>query len=154
MKKNVYLLGAILLLGGILLFSMKEKELLIRDQNTGEIYGRFEVEDGEIFSITFIHSVNQSPVTDRLIITEEGFDAYETIYSSFGAGVQTELLDGESLSYDHEGNMIISDFKHSYTSLNLIVGTVSDHILTIKGKEISLRELCGRNASVVIVVKN
>ncbi|HSR05121.1 MAG TPA: DUF1850 domain-containing protein [Proteiniclasticum sp.] len=154
MKKNVYLLGAILLLGGILLFSMKEKELLIRDQDTGKIYGRFEVEEGEIFSITFIHSVNQSPVTDRLMITEKGFDAYETIYSSFGAGVQTELLDGESLSYDQEGNMIISDFKHSYTSLNLIVGTVSDHILTIQGKEISLRELCGRNTSVAIVVKN
>ena len=154
MKKNVYLLGAILLLGGILLFSMKEKELLIRDQDTGEIYGRFEVEEGEIFSITFIHSVNQSPVTDRLMITENGFDAYETIYSSFGAGVQTELMDGETLSYDQEGNMIISDFKYSYTSLNLIVGTVSDHILTIQGKEISLRELCGRNTSVAIVVKN
>jgi len=154
MKKNVYLLGAILLLGGILLFSMKEKELLIRDQDTGEIYGRFEVEEGDVFSITFIHSVNQSPVTDRLIITENGFDAYETIYSSFGAGVQTELLDGEKLSYDQEGNMVISDFQHSYTSLHLIVGTVSDHILTIKGKEISLRELCGRNASVAIVVKN
>jgi len=154
MKKNVYLLGAILLLGGILLFSMKEKELLIRDQDTGEIYGRFEVEEGEIFSITFIHSVNQSPVTDRLMITEKGFDAYETIYSSFGAGVQTELMDGETLSYDQEGNMIISDFKHSYTSLNLIVGTVSDHILTIQGKEISLRELCGRNTSVAIVIKN
>lgn len=154
MKKNVYLLGAILLLGGILLFSMKEKELLIRDQDTGEIYGRFDVEEGEIFSITFIHSVNQSPVTDRLMITENGFDAYETIYSSFGAGVQTELLDGEKLSYDQEGNMIISDFQHSYTSLYLIVGTVSDHILTINGKEISLRELCGRNTSVAITVKN
>jgi len=154
MRKNVYLLGAILLLGGILLFSMKEKELLIRDQDTGEIYGRFDVEEGEIFSITFIHSVNQSPVTDRLMITENGFDAYETIYSSFGAGVQTELLDGEKLSYDQEGNMIISDFQHSYTSLYLIVGTVSDHILTINGKEISLRELCGRNTSVAITVKN
>lgn len=154
MKKKVYLLGAVLLLGGILLLSVKEKELLIRDQNTGEIYGRFEVEEGEIFSITFIHSVNQTPVTDRMLITEKGFDAYETIYSSFGAGVQTELLEGETLSYDQEGNMIISGFNHSYTSLNLIVGTVSDHILTIAGREISLRELCGRNASVAIVVKN
>ena len=154
MTKKVYLLGAILLLGGILLFSMKEKELLIRDQDTGDIYGRFEVEEGEVFSITFIHSVNQSPVTDRLIITENGFDAYETIYSSFGAGVQTELMDGERLSYDQEGNMIISGFQHSYTSLHLIVGTVSDHILSIEGKEISLRKLCGRNASVDIVVTN
>ncbi len=153
MKKNIYLLGALLLLGGILLLSLKEKELLIRDQDTGEIYGRFEVEEGEVFSITFVHSVNKTPVTDSFLITKKGFDAYETIYSSFGAGVQTELLDGESLTYDEEGNMVISGFSYSYTSLNLIVGTVSDHILTIKGSEISLRALCGRNTSVEIVVK-
>lgn len=153
MRKKVYLLGALLLLGGILLFSLKEKELLIRDQDTGEIYGSFDVEEGDVFSITFIHSVNKSPVTDRLIIRGKHLEAYETIYSSFGAGVQTELRDGEELSYDEDGNMVISGFQQSYDSLNLIVGTVSDHILTIHGKEISLRELCGRNASVAIVVK-
>ena len=153
MRKKVYLLGALLLLGGILLFSLKEKELLIRDQDTGEIYGSFDVEEGDVFSITFIHSVNKSPVTDRLIIRGKHLEAYETIYSSFGAGVQTELRDGEELSYDKDGNMVISGFQQSYDSLNLIVGTVSDHILTIHGKEISLRELCGRNASVAIVVK-
>ncbi|MBO1265604.1 DUF1850 domain-containing protein [Proteiniclasticum sp. SCR006] len=153
MRKKVYLLGALLLLGGILLFSLKEKELLIRDQDTGEIYGSFDVEEGDVFSITFIHSVNKSPVTDRLIIRGHHLDAYETIYSSFGAGVQTELREGEELSYDKDGNMVIRGFQQSYGSLNLIVGTVSDHILTIHGKEISLRELCGRNASVAIVVK-
>lgn len=153
MRKKVYLLGALLLLGGILLFSLKEKELLIRDQDTGEIYGSFDVEEGDVFSITFIHSVNKSPVTDRLIIRGNHLEAYETIYSSFGAGVQTELREGEELSYDEDGNMVISGFQQSYDSLNLIVGTVSDHILTIHGKEISLRKLCGRNASVAIVVK-
>lgn len=153
MRKKVYLLGALLLLGGILLFSLKEKELLIRDQDTGEIYGSFDVEEGDVFSITFIHSVNKSPVTDRLMIRGKHLEAYETIYSSFGAGVQTELREGEELSYDEDGNMVISGFQQSYDSLNLIVGTVSDHILTIHGKEISLRELCGRNASVAIVVK-
>ena len=30
-----------------------------------------------------------------------------------------------------------------------IVGTVSDHILTINGKTISLRELCGKNTEVL-----
>ncbi|MFH5837157.1 DUF1850 domain-containing protein [Proteiniclasticum sp. C24MP] len=152
MKKKGYLLGALLLLGGILLFSLKEKELLIRDQDTGEIYGSFEVEEGDVFSITFIHSVNKSPVTDRLIIRGKELHAYETIYSAFGAGVQTELMEGEELSYDKDGNMVISGFHQSYGSLNLIVGTVSDHILSIHGEEISLRELCGRNASIEIVV--
>ena len=37
--------------------------------------------------------------------------------------------------------------------LSYIVGTVSDHTLTLHGEEISLRELCGRNSKVAFSVE-
>ena len=56
------------------------------------------------------------------------------------------------MTYDDEGNMVITGFDITYDPLRYIVGTVSDHILTIDGKEISLRDLCGRNARVVFEI--
>lgn len=112
------------------------------------MYARYKVKDGEEFSIGFIHSVNKSPLTDVYQIKEQGIYVVRTIYYGFGAGVQTELSDGQRLTYGDKGEMIISGFDQEMTHLSYIVGTVSDHVLTIQGKEISLRDLCGRNATV------
>ena len=71
-----------------------------------------------------------------------------TIYNNFGAGVQTEIEDGQTLTYDENGEMVVSGFDKEMPYLSYIVGTVSDHTLTLHGKEISLRDLCGRNSKV------
>lgn len=47
--------------------------------------------------------------------------------------------------------MIVSGFDTPMPNLQYIVGTVSDHILTVNGEEISLRDLCGRNSLVRFV---
>ena len=83
--------------------------------------------------MTFIHSVNQYPLTDVYQIRDHKIYVVRTIYNNFGAGVQTELEDGQTLTYDENGEMVISGF---------------DKEITIHGKEISLRELCGRNSKV------
>ena len=44
----------------------------------------------------------------------------------------------------------LSDFSASFNELNYIVGTVSDHLLFIGEEIISLRDLCGRNAQIII----
>lgn len=59
----------------------------------------------------------------------------------------------ETLTYDRDGRMVISGFQTKIESLNLIVGTVSDHTLTLKGRTLSLRELCGRNAAVSFTIE-
>lgn len=129
--------------------------LVLTDPETGTEYGRYLMRVGGQFSVTFIHSVNQYPLTDYYEIRKDGIYVTKTKYANFGAGVQTELEDGESLSYDEEdGSMIISGFNRRMDHLEYIVGTVSDHTLTIDGKrEISLRDLCGRNAKVLFTSK-
>ena len=126
-----------------------EKYLVLSSAKTGEEYARYPVCVGDEFSIGFIHSVNKSPVTDFYEIREDGIYVVKTIYYGFGAGVQTELEGNEKLEYGEDGSMIISGFDRKMEDLVYFVGTVSDHILTVREEqEISLRELCGRNARV------
>ena len=123
--------------------------LYVEDTNTRYITQK--AEEGLMFSVEFIHSVNQTPLKDTYIIENEQIRAYSTTYRSFGAGVQTALEEGQTMTYDDEGNMVITGFDITYDPLRYIVGTVSDHTLSIGGEEISLRNLCGRNAKVRIV---
>lgn len=124
--------------------------MYVSDTNTRYITQK--AEDGLMFSVEFIHSVNQTPLKDTYIIENKQIRAYSTTYRSFGAGVQTALEEGQTMTYDENGNMVITGFDITYDPLRYIVGTVSDHILTIDGKEISLRDLCGRNAKVVFEI--
>ncbi len=126
--------------------------LIMYDSDTGKRYITEKADDGLMFSVEFVHSVNQTPVKDTYIIENGEIRAYSTTYRSFGAGVQTALEGNQKMTYDDEGNMVITGFDITYDPLRYIVGTVSDHILTFGGEEISLRSLCGRNAKVVFEI--
>ena len=126
--------------------------LVLRDGDTGAEYAKYPLELDEEFSITFIHSVNATPVTDYYSVDEEGtITLLRTEYYGFGAGVPFDLNPGEELSYsDKDGAMIISGINRVIPDYLIFVGTVSDHTLTIGEKEISLRDLCGRNTKLRI----
>lgn len=155
-KKKTVLLSLLLLLmlGGGRLLTGGEKMLLLRASDTGKVFLEIPVEEGDIFSITFVHSVNKSPVTDEFLVLEEDFKPHRTLFTSFGAGMETGISEGQSLTYEEDGTMVLSGFQNHYERFQLIVGTVSDHILRIRGEEISLRALCGRNTSVEFSIRN
>ena len=129
--------------------------LTVRNRDTGALYARYRMGEGERFSITFVHSVNNYPLTDTYEIEDKNIYVEETVYCSFGAGVQTELNPGETLDKvyidrpDYQGwAMVIRNIHQLRNNVGYIVGTVSDHVLTVNGQDVSLRDLCGRNAAV------
>ncbi len=129
--------------------------LSVRSRDTGELYARYRMREGDRFSVTFIHSVNNYPLTDTYEIEDRNIYVEETVYCSFGAGVQTELNPGEVLDKvyidrpDYQGwAMVIRNIHQLRNNVGYIVGTVSDHVLTVNGQDVSLRDLCGRNAAV------
>ncbi len=129
--------------------------LTLRNRDTGALYARYRMGEGDRFSVTFIHSVNQYPLTDTYEIEDGHIFVEETVYSSFGAGVQTELNPGEVLDKvyidrpDYKGwAMVIRNIHQNRDNVGYIVGTVSDHTLTVNGQDVSLRDLCGKNAAV------
>ena len=123
--------------------------LVLYNADTGERYITEKAEEGMMFSVEFIHSVNKTPVKDTFIIESGEIRAYSTLYRSFGAGVQTALEGNQKMTNDEQGNMIITGYDITYDPLRYCVGTVSDHILTLGGEEISLRNMCGRSERVV-----
>ncbi len=112
---------------------------------TGNILASYPMEEGGEFSVRFMHSVNKSPVEDRYRIENGEIVVYETVYYNFGAGVQTELEEGQTLTYGEDGSMIISGFNKPISQLSYNVSPVYDHILRVNGEEVSLRQLCGED---------
>ena len=123
--------------------------LTLRNRDTGELYARYRLEEGERFSITFKHSVNQYPLTDTFEICDGRIYAEECRYYAYGAGVQVELNPGEEISYTDDGAMLITGIHQDRTGVCYAVATVYDFFLSVNGgSDISLRDLCGRNALV------
>ena len=136
----------------VFIASLGGGNLVLRDGDTGQEFAKYPLEVGGEFSITFIHSVNATPVTDYYDVDGEGtITLLRTEYYGFGAGVPFDLNPGEELSYsDKDGAMVISGINRVIPDYLIFVGTVSDHTLRIGEKEISLRDLCGRNTKVRI----
>jgi hypothetical protein len=144
---------ALLVVCGAIFLRGLPKGLIIADAESGERYGRWPVKEGTEFAIEFVHSVNLSPVRDVFQVRGRRIVPVATVFSSFGAGMQATLEEGESLIRNDDGTMRIVGFSRSFESLAYIVGTVSDHVLYIGEERISLRDRCGRNAHITVRVK-
>ena len=126
--------------------------LEIADSVSGKVYGRRFVEDNSEFAIEYTHSVNNSIVHEIFKVDGKTIYSRAVRFYSFGAGMQTELEEGQQIARDGDA-LIITGLNRSFTELNYIVGTVSDHLLLINGERLSLRSLCGRNAHVALRIR-
>jgi len=116
--------------------------LQVHDSVSGRMLGKWPLEASGEFSIEFIHSVNQSPVRETFQVKDKKIWLLNVRFHSYGAGVQSELGDGQILSRDGDA-IIISGYNASYSRLNYLVGTVTDHVLYIDNEMISLQKLAG-----------
>lgn len=141
----------IIITAAVFLFGCTQQtpRLCLTDPEDGKVYASYPMEEGDSFAIEFIHSVNKSPVRDIYTIQDGSIWNEQCVYYGFGAGVEEELLEGETLSYGDNGEMIISGIHHQVDGMILVVGTISDHTLYLGEETISLRELCGRNNKVL-----
>ena len=126
--------------------------LEIRDSASGRVRGRWPLEKNGGFAVEFIHSVHQSPVRENFRTEGRTIMPDSVRFSSFGAGMQSDLEEGQTLTRDGDA-MVIAGFSAAFRELNYIVGTVSDHLLYVNGETVSLRDLCGRNAHISIRVR-
>ncbi len=146
----ILVVAAVALLG---VFLLREPKLVLSDQNSGRVYARLPLQDGDSFSVTFRHSVNKSDVTE--IYQRRGKEIWLTgcVYYGFGAGVAEELDPSWTLETGENGEMILGNIEMKMNDLSYIVGTVYDHILEINGEKIILNQLCGKNAKVCFSVR-
>ena len=124
----------------------------IRDAASGRVYGRLPIGEGGEFAIEFVHSVHRSPVRETFTVRGTEIALVAVRFFSFGAGMQSDLEEGQVISRDGDA-LVITGFDRSFRDLNYIAGTVSDHLLYINGETVSLRDLCGRNAHIKIRIR-
>ncbi|MGM9538500.1 MAG: DUF1850 domain-containing protein [Candidatus Onthomonas sp.] len=159
MKRRKICLGvaAAVLLIAVALFGFvwmnRETWLVLRNLQTEEVYARYPIQAGEEFSIEFKHSVNKTPVRDVYQITEDGqFHNIRCIYYGFGAGVQTQLEEGETLSYQ-DGAMIIDNIQKYSPQLTYSLLSISTHVLRVGEEEVFLPDLIDGEAIVAFTVE-
>ena len=127
LRKRLSTAAAIILIiaAALLLTARAGFYLTLRNKDTGKLYARYRMDEGERFSITYKHSVNQYPLTDTFEICDGKLYAEECKYYAYGAGVQVELNPGEELSYTEDGALLITGIHQDRTGVCYAVATVS-----------------------------
>lgn len=106
--------------------------LVVSDGKSGEELASYPLEPGEQFAVGFIHSVNLRPLIDVYEVSEDGrMYAEETIYYQFGAGVQTEVGEGGTMTLGEDGAIIVGNIHQGFEKFTCSVGMVSDRTLML-----------------------
>ena len=151
----VFITMALLLLSSCEKRKLANKNLVLYNYKEGSVISKIPIQNNDFFSIGFIHSVNKSPVIDYFKFDDENnIYVYKTIYYNFGAGVETELENNETLRYGDDGSMIIENIDKKIDDLIYYLSDIYDHTLTINDqKKISLWELYGKKKMVLIKIE-
>ena len=140
----------LVIIAALLAFSfLGGEQLVLKDEDSCRIFARFPVHEGDEFSITFVHSVNQTPVQDFFEVRDGKLCVTKTLFYQFGAGMQTDWGDHLTMTYLEDGGILLSGYDIELDNWVVVVGMASDHTLSIGGETYSLTELCGRGSAVL-----
>ncbi len=106
-----------------------------------------------VFSVSYIHSVNKSNVEEYYRLENDEIYLFRARYRAFGAGVATELEEGQTLSYE-DGYMIIDNIHYQIPNLVYRVGTVSDPLIHIGTQTWHMKDLAPPLTSVRFTIQN
>lgn len=148
------IVAAVSLIIGAAVYKHQESapNLVMKNRQTGEIYLQEPLGKEGTFSVSYTHSVNKSEVEEYYCWQNGSLTLYKARYNNFGAGVATELNEGEVLYYDDEGFMVIDHMHIPVQQMSYRIGTISDHVLHIGEQNWHLKTLAPELTSVVFEV--
>lgn len=97
--------------------------------------------ENSVFSVSYIHSVNQSLVEEIYTVTGRTIVLTTLEFETFGAGMPTELEYGQELIRLDNGRMRIENFNRTINDLIYMVGYTAHHALNINGNTTPLTKL-------------
>lgn len=103
--------------------------LLLRDEQGAPVFS-IPVADGDMFAITYTHSVAKTPVTDYFLIKDAAIWLDRTVYQDFGAGLPHTPEHGQQLR-QKDGKLILSGYNKKLGSFDLRVGRTAGHQLIL-----------------------
>lgn len=115
--------------------------LVLKNEQNDNVLAEYKLNENGDFAVMFRHSVNQSIVEDRYKVVDCDIVVYETLYYNFGAGVQTVMEDGQTLTETDDGGMIVGGIDSVMDRLIYRPSPVYDHTLKVGDQEFSLTDL-------------
>lgn len=104
------------------------------------------------FYISFIHSVNRTPVNEYYKIINNQFVVYKTTFYSYGAG----MPDFEDLGQKpilKDGMVCIDNLNINMESFSVFVGTIANHSLNFNNKTYFLSQFVKPGKSVIFKIR-
>lgn len=134
--------GAALALIFVFLILIPARTYLLLSINGCTVY-QAKVREGEIFSVSYIHSLNKSEVEEFYQIRGKNIYLIKLVYSTFGAGMSTDAYaeGGKTFSFDDKGRMVIEGYDKLLPRIDYFIGAVADHTLHIKGQDIHFTDI-------------
>lgn len=131
----------------------RNNELILQivKQPEETVLAEFNINRGDHFFIDYIHSSDHTPIHDVFLIDEQGsIVLIEEDYVWYGAGLEFHPQSDSTLSFDGTATRV---FLHrTFPHFLLRVGRVANHIVTCRGRKISLKDLAAGGSLVWIRV--
>lgn len=118
----------------------------------GKLLFAWPIRTGETFEISFLHSLNLSPVTDVIEWTGDSLVVRKSVFRTFGAGIPIppDGIGTELISTD--GRYELVGIDREMKSIPIMTQDVPNHRIALGGREACLPELAGLGKSVDISV--
>jgi hypothetical protein len=135
------IIAAILFLGTLIFTTPLILRFTIANPNNGKVIFECKMNPGDSFKVSYIHSVNRSPIDDYFVIgADYDIILVRTVFRSFGAGVPSEPEPGQ-VWRQFPDRIEIDRINRSLPDYRLFVGGVSDHRFTFKNRTFHLNRL-------------
>lgn len=85
------------------------------------------------FGIYYTHSANKSPIEEHYFVKGDKIVQDDFIYSTYGAGVPSEVPDGMNLEILPD-KMILTGYTTQYLQINLITSDIADTKIELGNK--------------------
>jgi len=126
---------------GILSLTIRTPYLILTNAQTNELLYLTPFAEGETFSISHIHSLHLSPVTEIYEVRDMQIILVALEFETFGAGLPEVLESGQTLTRLETGGLRIDGMSREIADLRLLIGHTAEHTLHIRGQSIPLDTL-------------
>jgi hypothetical protein len=114
--------------------------LEIVNVNRGQMVLCADMEDGEEFVLSFIHSVNKRPVYETLRAARDHLVIVKSRFDAFGAGMPESSTEEGTLRVAEDGWLEWTT-NRSVPEVVVRVGRVAEHALHLKGRSVPLKDV-------------
>lgn len=112
-----------------------DRTLVVTDDDTGERLLSVSVDDGDEVTLSYMHSVEQTPVEDVYVVDGTQLRMVRMVFHSYGAGLPATA----PVERTDEG--FVYEYEESYEELGVVPGSIADHDLIVDGERYDLAAL-------------